>query len=586
MSSRPKVAIVVGEMIQPRLLGMFESLAESFDVTVLALDSDGIIDKHDTGLKLRVFESIEDIPGYMRGVEEELLGTSAIIALETSRLSTFQAVRAARKYNIPLGVFSTEYRPLFYEKFENIRAIQYDICNKADVFWASSLQSADALRIDHVAENSIKLLNPTIDTRKFKIDPAGRQRFRKYINLDQNDFVVLFNGDLEKYTKVEDIVAAMCKLKKEFGESASHVKLILAGNGSLAMELKYKSFDNGLGSNIMFLHQTPDPFLADLLNASDIIVSPKPEKTEFHEDFPLNILEAMSCGVVPIVSAGSVGQEIAGDACLVVADNSYQSIYLGLRKIITIKDMLFDLSNKAVIHIHSHFSKDKSSSTLLSEVWGLIESNNERRTAIVDFEELSSKVLRWIREGNVIESMHAIEDALLVFEDSIQMKAKILSLKGDVDFAKGDYDAAMKSYSSSIQMDDGQFKSLRGLGYIAWQSHSNEDALTFFRKSLAINENDQLTILGIGLVYRRLGLNEEALFWLEKAVGAGDSSRAIVALSQACLECSKPQSGIDIIERVIEVTGEKTPLLMSLAQLYINNGDAEAGRQYLEKAMA
>ena len=107
----------------------------------------------------------------------------------------------------------------------------------------------------------------------------------------------------------------------------------------------------------------------------------------------------------------------------------------------------------------------------------------------------------------------------------------------------------------------------------------------FFRRALALKEDDQTTILGIGLVYRRLGLLEEALFWLEKAVGPGDSTRAIVALSQACLECSRPQSGIDVIERVIEVAGEKTPLLMSLGQLHINNGNAITGRKFLEKAM-
>jgi glycosyltransferase involved in cell wall biosynthesis len=585
MNKRPRISIVVGELLQPRILGMFEALAEAFDICIYALDSEGLIDSHGTGLKLRLFENIEDMPGYMRGVEDELAGSAAIIAFETSRLSTFQAVRAARKYNIPLGVMATEYRPFFYDSFQNIRAIQFDICNKADMFWPTSNQAADNLRLDHVPEEAIKVINPVIDSTKFHVSPEGRLRFREYIKLSPADFVVLFYGDLETFNRPLDVLNSMSLLSREMGKDADHVKLIFAGNGSAAMDLKYRSFDKGLGSKVMFLHQAPDPFLADLYNACDAIIAPKPDKTEFHEDLPLSVMEAMACGAIPIVTAGSVAHELAGSACVSITDNSFQSMFVGLKKLVSSRGEVTRLTEAVEVHAKEQFSRKVSGENFIGDVWTLIEESKERREEMFCIDDFTERVANWIQEGNETEALHAIEDALLNHEDSLQLKSELNQLKGDVKFAQGELDGATESYTVSVQIDNSKYKSFRGLGYVAWQSHANEDSLVFFRRALALKEDDQTTILGIGLVYRRLGLLEEALFWLEKAVGPGDSTRAIVALSQACLECSRPQSGIDVIERVIEVAGEKTPLLMSLGQLHINNGNAITGRKFLEKAM-
>ena len=116
MTARPKVAIVAGELQSPRFLALFESLKHDFDVCVYALDLCNVVDRHGTSLKIRVFENIQDMPGYMRGLEDELASCNLIVGIETSRLSTFQAVRAARKYGIPMVVVVNEFKPYFYER--------------------------------------------------------------------------------------------------------------------------------------------------------------------------------------------------------------------------------------------------------------------------------------------------------------------------------------------------------------------------------------------------------------------------------------------------------------------------------------
>src|SRR5690606_26643412 len=136
-------------------------------------------------------------------------------------------------------------------------------------------------------------------------------------------------------------------------------------------------------------------------------------------------------------------------------------------------------------------------------------------------------------------------------------KCELLCLKGEALYAAGDLEEAMQAFSECLRIDDKQVRSYRGLGYVAWQGHSNEEALTFFRKALAVKEDDPETILGIALVYRRLGLAEEALFWLEKCLGLSQPPKAAcLALPQLCLEYSNRKAAIEIIERVIENSGE------------------------------
>ncbi|TWW09513.1 hypothetical protein E3A20_13610, partial [Planctomyces bekefii] len=141
-------------------------------------------------------------------------------------------------------------------------------------------------------------------------------------------------------------------------------------------------------------------------------------------------------------------------------------------------------------------------------------------------------------------------------------------------------------YGEALQCSDRDYKALRGLGFIAWQGHSNEEALVFFKKAMALKDDDAETALGIGLVYRRLGLSDEAMFWLEKSVLSGNGpSTSVVALAQTCAQCTVPRKGIQAIERVLDAIGENHTLMVTLGQLYLNDGQVEEGNAILQRAL-
>lgn len=333
-SSKPKIAIVVGELAQPRFLTLFEPLKAHFDPTVYALADDKQLAAHGTGLKMRDFENVCDMPGYMRGLEEELADARAIIGVETSRLATFQAVRAARKFGIPMGVVANEHIPYFYERFANIRAIQYDICTKSDRFWPTSQAALDCLRLEGIKDEAIGLAAPAVDTSRFKPDAVGRRRMREYVGFAESEVVVLFRHDLDPALRPQEILEAVAILRRQAVFRATQLRVLFAGDGPAARELKYRAYDLGLGRQALFLHQDSEPFLTDLYAASDIVVAPRIMRADSHEPLPLSILEAMACGAVPLAGSGTVAAELAGDGGVTFGGDGPGAIAAELAKLL------------------------------------------------------------------------------------------------------------------------------------------------------------------------------------------------------------------------------------------------------------
>lgn len=298
MERKPKVSIVAGDLRLPRLLGLFEGLRDDFDPTVFVLNNPHTINNHGTGLKMKVFDHIHEMPGYMRDLEVHLDNSDFIVSFETSKLATFQAVRIARKLGVPCGIVVNEYQPFFYEGYQNIRAVQHDVIEKADIFWPTTAQAANTLVVDGVTSNRISRVNIPIDLDRFKHQTLARQKFRNYIGLKENETVILVRATLEPWSNVTSLLQAFALVKKRGTFGSRNVKLLLAGDGSEAKDLKYKTFDLGIGGHVMFLHQDCEPFLKDMYCASDIVFDPKMIKGDYLPDMPAHIAEAMACSVM------------------------------------------------------------------------------------------------------------------------------------------------------------------------------------------------------------------------------------------------------------------------------------------------
>lgn len=586
MSVKPKIAIVAGEWCIPRFLKLFEPLRDAYDPCIYVLHNERLIDRHGTGIKLRIFDNIPDMPGYMQGLEEELASVSAILAIETSKLATFQAVRAARKFGVPLGVVSNEFLPYFYDKFANIRAIQFDICNKADRFWATSQLAAAALKLDQVPAASIRIVPPVVDTLRFKPDAVARARFRKYIGIDESETVLLFHQELDHAYRPDDVLKAVALLGSRGHMRARPVRLLFCGSGAAAMELKYKSYDLGLGKAVMFLHQDPEPFLSDLYASTDIMVVPRPKMMEFHEDLPLSLLEAMACGVAPVVSAGSIAAELAGEAASAFGDDSHLGLAAAMTPLVIDPEHLKAMKRRAVRKVQLDHSIESVRALVTEEVQTLLNGRMHRFDLPQNIPALRDAIDEALKRGEHRQVIERCEEALLLNIPSATDRAALFCRKGEAFYALGDIENAGNAFTESLKLSDRDFRTLKGLGYVAWVGHANEEALLFFKKAHSLRDDELEVMLGLGLVYRRLGLLEEAIFWLEKCLASDQHPpTAVSALAQACAQTPRVEHGIAVLERALESAPEHKILMMTLGQMYLNHGRASEGHALLKKAL-
>ena len=586
MNTKKSLAIVAGDIEQPRFLLIFESLKNNFDITLFILGNESIASNFESSMKCRIYTPVADMPGYMRDLESDLATMDGIIGIDTTKISTFQAVRTARKNRIPVFVVVTESQPLFYEKYPNIKAIQYDICNSASYFWATSQAAKDTLIVEGVRPEKIGFLRPSINSLRFRPSDHLRRKFRTYVGLRQEDIVVLCRSELEPHNNLFSILDAVRLLRQQGTPSSLRTKVLFCGDGSLSRELKLKASDLGIGSQVLFLHQDPEPFLADLFNASDFYLVTAASNSDKTEPFPMSLLEGMGCGMIPIVPAGTVAAELCANHGFQYISNHLSSLTMSLIHAANFKSNI-DLQKNTFSNFSlNHATSASHSCDFSQELFDQMKRAAANLVTTTSPAEILRSIAYDVENGKDLDALVKVEEAELRSFESASCLAELSCLKGEALYNLGRMEEAMSAYSVCMQIEPNNPRCLRGLGFIAWHGHSNEEALTFFKKALAVREDDLLCAYGIGLVYRRLGLLDEAVYWLESCVlKSKKPTSAVIALAQTCAQLTPRSRGIAALERAMDVVGDHHALLTTLGQLYVADGQVEEGKHLLEKAI-
>lgn len=586
MSARTlKISVVVGHPRHTRLLQVYEPLLQFGNVDIHLIDDERILKEARSACRLVIYPHLNDMPGYMRGLEEQLQESDLIVAAETSSLAAFQAVRVARKDNIPSLILCDEVRPLFYAGYPNIRAIQSDVIEHATAFATSSQLARASLQIEGVADERLHAARHPIDLERFKVSDAGRAKFRKYVGLNPQDFVITIQERLTPASRVMEVIQAvrLCATLKPM--LAPRLRLLVVGDGDQAKELKYAAFDHGLGKQVMFLHQHCEPFLHDLYAASDMVVHMRHNSPDLHEAYPLHILEAGACGALPIVSAHTVAAEALGKSAVVLQDDSFQNLALQIGDLGLNADAYLRKREAVVKHLQAEFTVAATSKHLEAAVKPLLAIAENGGPKQLDF---ASEVMRYedlIRAGRADDTVVMLEEAILRHTLPTS-RSELMRLKGEALTRCGRAEDAIQAYTESLQLNDTNAHSYRALGYLSLQSHAHEEAVTFFKKALANDPDDASSLIGVGMVYRRLGLPDESLHWFETAVQKSQSEgRAIGGFVQVCLECSDPNRALAAVERAIDTRGEHSSLMVAKGQLLIKVGRTTEGNDLLQKSL-
>jgi glycosyltransferase involved in cell wall biosynthesis len=150
----------------------------------------------------------------------------------------------------------------------------------------------------------VVIIRNGVDTTEYNRSEALRKRFRKKLGIVENDFLFSFVGRfVHKNGPVLITRAAELVSKK-----ARNAKFVLIGEGSELEECRRLAKELDIDDVVFFPGYKKD--VVDALSASDAFVS---HVTDSMKGIGINVLEAMACGLVPVVGRDEITEKILSD---------------------------------------------------------------------------------------------------------------------------------------------------------------------------------------------------------------------------------------------------------------------------------
>ncbi|KAB2460697.1 glycosyltransferase family 4 protein [Bacillus sp. CH126_4D] len=131
--------------------------------------------------------------------------------------------------------------------------------------------------------------------RYIPVTEREKENLRHKNGYKSKDFLMFYAAEFNKNKNQSYLIRLLEKLKNEI----PHAKLLLAGEGPLMQECKKIATQLGVSSMVHFLGYRND--IAHLLQMCDLAVA-----SSYREGLPVNIMEAMACGL-PVIATSNRG---------------------------------------------------------------------------------------------------------------------------------------------------------------------------------------------------------------------------------------------------------------------------------------
>ena len=135
-----------------------------------------------------------------------------------------------------------------------------------------------------------KYIRLGVDIDNFK-SFNGIPSLKKELNIDKNDILVTTIGPFKPQKNLPDFI----KIAKDISEKRKQFKFVMVGDGTLRPQFEKLIKEYNISNNIFLIGWIRD--ISNILNSSDIFVM-----TSLWEGLPISTIEAMCCGLSPIVN--------------------------------------------------------------------------------------------------------------------------------------------------------------------------------------------------------------------------------------------------------------------------------------------
>lgn len=250
---------------------------------------------------------------------------------------------------IPVGRSVFDKITSFY--YKKVRFLDKKAYNKAKTIIAVNDNIKDELeRVYKINKEKITTIYNGVNTEIFYA-MKNRHKIKEELGLDSQTFVVLYVGRLVARKNVGLLIEAMHHLRRE------NIVTLIVGKGPKEAALKRMIKHLGLGTSVKFVGYVKDSDLVRIYNAADVLVLPS-----VYEGMPLNVLEAMACGV-PTIAANFQGVENIiqhGENGIILEKTSVECLAKKIAHLHRKPEVCRNMSAKAIQIIKERFSWQKT----------------------------------------------------------------------------------------------------------------------------------------------------------------------------------------------------------------------------------
>ena len=192
-----------------------------------------------------------------------------------------------------------------------------------------------------------------------EIDSLCSSESKKILDVSENNILISFTGRLMEEKGVLQLVKAF----QMIGRKYSNVRLAIAGDGPLMMQLKEMCDEK-----VFLLGRIPFEDVVGLLQQSEIFCFP----SVYAEGMPTSILEAAACkNSIISTQCGGAAEIIPDDMHgILLKDNSEEQLVIALEKLIKDKNYRKSTAQNVRKHIEKHFVWDRIADKVSKEFLG------------------------------------------------------------------------------------------------------------------------------------------------------------------------------------------------------------------------
>ena len=340
----PRVLLLRGQYANPWDLRPWGRLPDRFDVACL-VSRKNVFPTEDIPLERVSVRTLRDylprgtvgdvvagVAGdrYL-GIENELSRADIVHASELSFWFSGEAAKVKSRFGYKLVLTAWETIP-FLDAYRNKHARQYrrETLPAADLFLAATERAREALIVEGVEPERIRVCYPGIDVGRFAVPPSEEP---------PQEHLILSPGRLVWEKGHQDVMRAVAVLQRGVVPSPSGrpPRLLVVGSGPEEKRLRRYADELGIGDLVEFrsvpYEEMPQIYaeasgmaLASLPSASCSVYVGDLPRCFWEEQFGLVFAEAMAAGLPIITTTSGAIPEVVGDSAELFAPGDWMEL--------------------------------------------------------------------------------------------------------------------------------------------------------------------------------------------------------------------------------------------------------------------